>query len=168
MKEFDTAGRFRTVSFEPNDRYVKCYDGFPRHSLIRAAVYDRDGSQQFYLDREDGDGSTLFRNKLTRDNGGYGTLDTANPVKVRTIDLSQWVRRHTSWLDYLILKLDVEGAEYDILEKMVRDRTIRRIKHLFVEWHWQRVGITEDRHRKLLDALRRQRLPILEWDARGC
>jgi hypothetical protein len=59
-----------------------------------------------------------------------------HPVK-----LSRWLRDNTTIFDYVILKLDVEGAEYNILEKMIRDRTIRRINHLFIEWHWNKVGI---------------------------
>jgi len=167
LKEFDCKGRFELVTFEPNERFAKCYSEFPKHSLIQAAVHDRDGSQHFFLDPEDGDGSTLFRNKLTRETGGFGTLDVANPVNVRTIDLSRWLRDHTTNFNYVILKLDVEGAEYDILEKMIRDRTIRRIKHLFVEWHWNRVGISRERHEQLISALKRRNVAILEWDALG-
>jgi hypothetical protein len=70
-------------------------------------------------------------------------------------------------LDYIILKLDVEGAEYAILEKMVRERTIRRIAHLFVEWHWQKIGVPEQTHLTLLQQLAHHRIPILEWDAQG-
>jgi FkbM family methyltransferase len=167
FKEFDREGRFEIVTFEPNDIFASCYSNFPRHRLIQAAVHDRDGFQDFYLDPEDSDGSTLFRNKLTRETGGYGTLDVTNPVKVRTIDLSSWIREHTKRFNYVILKLDVEGAEYDILEKMIRDRTIHRVKHLFVEWHWNRVGISRERHEELLRALQRRRVAILEWDALG-
>lgn len=166
-REFDPKGRFQMVTFEPNELYATYYSDFPRHRLIQAAVHDRDGSHQFYLDREDGDGSTLFKNKLTRENGGFGTLDSVNPVTVTTVDLSSWLKEHTNRLDYIILKLDVEGAEYDVLEKLIRDRTIRRINHLFVEWHWQRVGVPEERHGELLRNLRRLRVPILEWDALG-
>jgi len=167
IKDFDREGRFEMVTFEPNDLYATCYSDLPRHRLIQAAVHDREGFQNFFVDREDGDGSTLFGNKLTRGNGGFGTLDTANPVKVRTIDLSRWLRENTSAFDYIILKLDVEGAEYDILEKMIRDRIVGRINHLFVEWHWYKVGVPHDRHRILVRALRRQRVPIFEWDAQG-
>lgn len=166
-KEFDPAGRFQMVTFEPNDRYASCYAGFSRHRLIQAAVYHRAGTENLFIDRDDGDGSTLFANKLTAVNGGVGTLDLARPLAVQTIDLSSWLFRNTRRFDYVILKLDVEGAEYGILEKMIRHGTIRRIKHLFVEWHWNKIGIPQERHEALLRALRRLRVPILDWDAQG-
>jgi FkbM family methyltransferase len=167
MAEFDPKGRFQMVTFEPNDSFSERYSAFPRHRLVQAAVHDRDAKQKFYLDREDGDGSTLFAGKLTRANGGYGTLDTAAPVEVDTIDLSSWILENTSASDYLILKLDVEGAEYDILEKMIRDGSIARPAHLFIEWHWNKVGVPWDRHTAVVQELRRRHLPVLEWDAAG-
>lgn len=167
MAQYDPKGRFEMVTFEPNDSFCGFYAEFPRHSLIRSAVHDRDGVQKFYLDREDGDGSTLFRNKLTREDGGYGTLDKAHPVIVDTVDLSKWLADNTRPSDYVILKLDVEGAEYDILEKMLRDGTLDRLAYLFVEWHWNKVGIPWERHGTVVRALRRRHVPVMEWDAAG-
>ncbi len=167
MAEFDPKGRFEMVSFEPNDLYRHCYAGFPRHQLIQAAVYDRDQTLEFYLDREDGDGSTLFKEKLTANDGGYGTLDKEHPIRVKPIDLSEWLLNNTEPRDYVIVKLDVEGAEYDILEKMFRDRSIERVAHLFVEWHWSRVGVTNQRHALVIETLRRLRVHVADWDAQG-
>jgi hypothetical protein len=48
---------------------------------------------------------------------------------------------------------------------MIRDRTIRRIRCLFIEWHWERIGVSRERHEALVHELSRRRLPILEWDA---
>ncbi|MFL6589867.1 MAG: FkbM family methyltransferase [Chthoniobacterales bacterium] len=165
-KEFDPQMRFRIVTFEPNPVYAQAYADMPKHQLIEAALSDHDGAASLYLDREDGDGSTLFRNKLTRDNGGFGVLDIENPIQVRTVNLSRWLRQHTSVLDYIILKLDVEGAEYAILEKLLRDGLLRRVAHLFIEWHWSRVAVPEQTHRALLDRIARH-VPVLEWDAQG-
>jgi FkbM family methyltransferase len=167
MCEFDPKGRFEMVTFEPNDSFRERFSGFPRHRLIQAAVHDREGTEKFYLDREDGDGSTLFHNKLTSANGGYGSLDIAHPVTVKAIDLSGWLSENTRPSDYVILKLDVEGAEYDILEKMLRDESLGRIRHLFIEWHWNKVAVPWERHDAVLRELRSRRLHILDWDAAG-
>jgi FkbM family methyltransferase len=167
MTQFDPKGRFDMVTFEPNESYRDCYSAFARHRLIEAAVHDREGSQKFFLDREDGDGSTLFASKLTRADGGYGTLDTYSPVTVKTVDLSNWILENTAPSDYVILKLDVEGAEYDILEKMIRDRSIARLAHLFIEWHWNKIAVSRDRHDAVVRHLKRLHLHVSGWDAHG-
>ena len=61
----------------------------------------------------------------------------------------------------MILKLDVEGAEYDILEKMIRDRSIERLAHLFIEWHWNKVAVPGRDTMPLSDDLKRLRSPCL-------
>lgn len=165
-KEFDPRARFHIFSFEPNPIYAERYLDIPKHKLIAAAVHNRDGETQFYLDREDGDGSTLFKNKLTRENGGYGVLDLDEPTTVKSIDLSAWIARELEPSDNIVLKLDVEGAEYDIIEKMAQDKTLSRISKLFIEWHWQKVGVTEERHLNSEALLRAAKVPFEDWDAK--
>ena len=167
MTEFDPKGRFDMVTFEPNEAFGRYYSDFPRHRLIQAAVYDRDQTLEFFLDREDGDGSTIFKDKLTAANGGYGSLDKEHPIRVKPIDLSEWLLQNTKPSDYVILKLDVEGAEYDILEKMFCDHSIDRVAHLFVEWHWSRVGVTNHRHAHVIQTLRQLHVHFADWDAQG-
>ncbi|MDO3379582.1 FkbM family methyltransferase [Geoalkalibacter halelectricus] len=166
-KKYDIFCRFEIYTFEPNEIYKPNYQGISRHNLIQCALSDKDGEQLFYLDRDDGDGSTLFKDKLTEKNGGYGTLDLLEPVKVKVLNLSNWLLSNFSIKDYIVLKLDVEGAEYDILEKMISDGTINYIRRIFIEWHWEKIGVPFDRHEKILNSLSALGIQVDEWDARG-
>lgn len=166
-KELDSYERFHIFTFEPNSIYANNYINLTRHTLIPAILHNRDGYTEFFLDREDGDGSTIFKDKLTSENGGYGTLDTAAPESIKTVDLSRWIQQNTVLSDFIALKLDVEGAEYDILEKMHVDKTLSRIKVLYIEWHWQKVGIPKERHDSVVNFLNQIKIPIVDWDAQG-
>ena len=57
--------------------------------------------------------------------GGARLLNVRPTIPV--VDLSSWIQTYTSKDDYVILKLDVEGAEYDILKKMLVDGTFEWI-----------------------------------------
>lgn len=164
-KDFDFHSRFYITSFEPNPRFFDCYSNFLRHKLVRAAVDNRDGHRQFFLDPDDGDGSTFFENKLTQENGGYGVIDVDRPVNVQTVNLSRWIDENIDQKDYLVLKLDVEGAEYDILEQMIADATIRKVRQLFIEWHYEKVSVPAERHHKVRKALVELKIPVRLWDA---
>ena len=52
----------------------------------------------------------------------------------------------------IILKIDIEGKEYDILEKLLTTNILKeRVKKLYIEWHWYKTSsISEDRHKKLV------------------
>ena len=166
-KDFDPEGRFEIVTFEPNAVFAGCYSALPRHCLIQAAVSDRDGIQDFFSTAK-----TVMAAHFSETNSlekqVASALWTPRIPPGPNVDLSGWIRQNTTIFDYLILKLDVEGAEYDILEKMIRDRTIRRLAHLFIEWHWDRVGVSARQTPEAAPfAPTSHRLPILDWDAQG-
>lgn len=166
-KKYDPFSRFQIISFEPNPQYTNAYLNFKKHKLIQAALWDNNGASDFYLDRDDGDGSTIYRDKLTMGNGGYGTLDTDCPIIVQTIDLSNWIKRNLDRKDYLVIKLDIEGAEYNVLNKMIDDATIYYIKILFIEWHWNKIGISEKEHYKIKHKVETTGIKLFDWDAKG-
>jgi FkbM family methyltransferase len=146
------------VTFEPNPLYAQCYQGFERHRLIAAAVWTEDGARDFYLDRIDGDGSSLLRDKRT------GDLDRERPIRVATVDLPEWIRLNAT---NIILKLDIEGAEYAVLDKMLADGTARHVRELLIEWHWAKVGISEATHRDMVERWEATGIPVSYWDAGG-
>ena len=58
--------------------------------------------------------------------------------KVSVVDLPSWIE-HLEQPSYIVLKLDVEGAEYDILDRMLERGTLSRINELYIEFHDGRV-----------------------------
>jgi len=56
-------------------------------------------------------------------------------VSVECIDFGEWIRKAFSRDDYIVLKLDIEGAEFKVLKKMLDDGSINYIDKVFVEWH---------------------------------
>eukprot|EP00058_Branchiostoma_floridae_P021379 XP_002606869.1 hypothetical protein BRAFLDRAFT_126345 [Branchiostoma floridae] len=71
------------------------------------------GGSLFAFDDEKADTETGGRRKLSHHR------------TVPTVDLSRWIQENTAVEDYVIFKLDVEGAEYDILKKMLEDGTFK-------------------------------------------
>jgi FkbM family methyltransferase len=51
------------------------------------------------------------------------------------IDLSNFIKTNFSLEDEIYLKLDVEGAEFPVFNKMIEDDTLKYINTLAVEWH---------------------------------
>ena len=53
-------------------------------------------------------------------------------IEVESIDLSKWII-DTNRNDLIVLKMDVEGAEYKILPKMFEDGSVSYINYAFIE-----------------------------------
>lgn len=84
----------------------------------------------------------------------------SGPMVVPCKDLDRWLRDAGG--RKVILKMDVEGAEYDLLDHMLAHGTDKEIERLIVEWHSPPIG-PEDwaaRKTKLLASLR---CPVEEW-----
>jgi FkbM family methyltransferase len=126
-------------------------------------VWVNDGKVDFYLATVWGPnyrgGSTLLAGHLR--NGAK--VDYSRPIAVRCIDFSRWIRRNFTRQDHIVVKMDIEGAEYPVLEKMVAEGTIDYVTELIVEFHWQmNDNLSQERHEALLAALV-GRVLVSEW-----
>lgn len=118
-------------------------------TTIRKAAWIFDGELKFYVSKLRGyvQGSSVYKAKKT------GRLDKNHPLKIQCIDFSKWLKDNFQPDDYIILKCNIEGSEYDILEKMIVDGTMGYIKESWILWHWKRCGISQERHRDLVKKL---------------
>jgi len=71
------------------------------------------------------------------------------------IDFCAWFDEHIHFEDTVIVKMDIEGAEYVILDKLIETKLISRINHLFVEFH--AFCILDDKKETYVQAEQRKR-----------
>ncbi|XP_072039908.1 uncharacterized protein [Amphiura filiformis] len=137
-------------SFEIDDRLAPYFAPYANHVLhCPLAVSDKNGTMISYsesswspnkgmnngADMQWG-GGTLFVDRDEKRNeqtGGRRKLSVRKEVP--TVDLSDWIKQHTTKDDYVIFKLDVEGAEFGILDKMMWDGTFEWIDKFYGEYH---------------------------------
>ncbi|KAM0739662.1 hypothetical protein ACQRIT_004846 [Beauveria bassiana] len=92
-----------------------------------------DGLRTFYLDEVNEDhnywGSSTYKNHPDAiASGGKGT-------ELSAINIARWLLMNTLPHDFVVIKMDIEGAEYDIVPHLVKMRTWTVIDVLLVEWH---------------------------------
>lgn len=159
---YDPNLEYFIYSFEPNKIFNKYYD-FEKHSLINSGIYIKNGELDFYLDNIDYDGSSIYLKS---------NIHNKTKINISVIDFSEWLSnliiKHKP--SDIILKLDIEGAEYQVLNKLIDTNLLRYIKNLFIEWHEDRllyVDIEEYKKIKLkvTDYCTRHNISIKEWDA---
>jgi FkbM family methyltransferase len=83
-----------------------------------------------------------------------------NAVEVDVVDFLQFCSNLPS--NITILKMDIEGAEVDILEKLVlQDGLFRKFKNIFVETHEEKIPKTRLRVEELAKILKKSRDPYV-------
>lgn len=109
-------------------------------SLQFRAVCDHDGEIEFYASGVDhglviGEATTIIGG-MPADAERY-----ARPQMAKSVDFSKWVNKivqeHTIGQQppYLVVKMDIEGAEYLVLEHMNKMGTLGMINYLIIEYH---------------------------------
>lgn len=155
--------------FEPN---TSCNESLVKNYLIKnnvnyiydyKAVWIYDGKIDFQLQKskvkagEVGQASALTVVK----NSNYRLIDGKINL-VDCIDLSRIIKELN--YDRIILKLDVEGAEFEILNKLISDETILKIKDLYLEIHrrYLKHTITKKQRIELVQKIKDLNINILE------
>ena len=49
-------------------------------------------------------------------------------VQVEAVDFSKWLENTFQADDYIVLKMDIEGSEYEVLSKMMVDNSIDLVR----------------------------------------
>jgi FkbM family methyltransferase len=122
-------------AFEPHpylfEELSRKYLGENRIELLNVAVWDRNTRMDLHVQKVRGsqvvnlEGTTLFGNRID------ARVETKCNVEV--IDLTEFIRKLGRRVK--ILKIDVEGAEFEIIGKILETNLYEEIDHIFCETH---------------------------------
>jgi len=102
-------------------------------------------------------GSTLLRDKTT-------WKVSKTPVKVPCINFSNWISKRFKPKDHIVLKMNIEGAEYEVLENMLHNGVLAWINVLYISFHFRKIpSITKKRHQNLVAAIEESGSIIRKW-----
>ncbi len=132
--------QFRIYSFECDNRNIEKLRKRKdlNIELIEKAVWTKDGTMGYYYGKDDG--GSLYSTKKT------GGITPRNTYEVETIDIARWIRENCTEEDYIIMKMNIEGVEYDIIPHLYSEGLTSWINKWFVQWHWEKVGISKEKH----------------------
>ena len=107
--------------------------------LFKKAVWIEDGEIEFYTSkRRRGRANSLFTNMSAR---------REKKSTVPCIDLSKWIMDNFDKNDFIVLKMDIEGGEYEVLSKMMEDKSLDYVNVLYMEWHAKRRPDLEEEYK---------------------
>jgi FkbM family methyltransferase len=131
---------FRFIGFESPD-YAFMNDtrkrfGHKNLRLEEKIVWTHDGTVEFDSDGESLDCRIYEVSKTAGQEPWRHPNPSATVKQLECIDLAGYLMSNFTSGDYVIVKLDIEGAEYDVLKRLIDSGAIALIKELYVEYHW--------------------------------
>ena len=131
-------------AFEPNPA---CIGGPTSHpspwTYYPAAVWIHNDTVVFNQQHQDSAKSPTVGSVNVLDGWGSHVKDTAanhvydTEVTVDAIDFAEFLARYEPHTVYC--KMDIEGAEFSVLRRVLELGVANRFKHLWVEWHSQNI-----------------------------
>ena len=106
----------------------------PNIKIINAAVWIKNGTVDLYGLNESNDIYTDGASIIDSHNSNYYKINKDKSTKVTSIDFSSLLNNYSSY-DEIVVKMDIESSEYEVLDKLIFDKTINLIETLFVEFH---------------------------------
>lgn len=137
----------RVFAIEPNPKLVERLQKIDGCTVIAKAVWTHDGSIGFYYDtRKSG-----LRSTAIPDSGSARVAK--EPTLVACMDFSRWIGETFRPDDRIVVKMDIEGAEYWVLRRMLEDGTIAYVRKLYLETHRRKARIGRGEHDALMERL---------------
>lgn len=145
-REKADAAEYEIYTFEPDLDTFKKLDAQFGHvrniNLINAMMGKRDGMADFFIGRmNENEGGTSIKGKQT------GKVDYEKPIKVESVNLARWLRSNINKEDHVILKMNIEGGEYDLMEYMLDEDLTGMIDKCFIQLHAHKFGQGRQRQR---------------------
>ena len=110
-------------------------------TLNNKGIGTQKGTQKAYFKRKSKLASmSLFREK---DN-----INEKEYISIEIIDIADYIEKLSAQVD--VLKLDIEGGEFEIIEHLIRTGTINKIKYIFFEDHLSKFKNSDEWKRKRL------------------
>ncbi|EFQ33972.1 FkbM family methyltransferase [Colletotrichum graminicola] len=128
---FEANPVFNPALVEAKERYTA--QGKKIHIFPSTVADVTDGTRTFYLDTineaHDFWGSSTYANHADVVNSkSTGTVLSA-------VNIARWLLMNTLPRDFVVVKVDIEGAEFDLIPHFVEMKAWTVIDHLLVEWH---------------------------------
>jgi FkbM family methyltransferase len=122
------------------DRTTPCREGSggARFTFIPAAVGARNGTMRFSAHgvvAGSGVSNGISKSSQSHMASSAGSTLGKELVDVHVVDLSWWLATHFAVDDYVVIKMDVEGTEFNLIPELARQGTLHLIDVLALECH---------------------------------
>jgi len=110
------------------------WDG--KYEIKEAAVSNDNGFLKLYGLVEDDRGNVSEGASVVNNhNSKYYISNEDKALEVRSVKVSNLIDDALRHYSTIVVKMDIESAEYDVLDELISTGLIDNIEHIYVEWH---------------------------------
>ena len=130
LRNFQNSHLYELYAFEPNEELTSNYN-YKNLVVINRGVWISDEIKRFCV----GNKNTSTNSRIEEFTVGRSLSKFSKTIEIECVDFSSWLFENFKREDYIILKMDIEGSEYDVLDKMITDESMSLVDDLYIEFH---------------------------------
>lgn len=132
---------FEIYAIEADRIFHKQYEYKKGVTLLPYAAWVRNESLFFEINQGPGNKNTekgrgMGRIRPVQSSGGY--VSTGDVDEIPGFDFAEWLKKTVSERDYVVMKMDIEGTEFDLIPRLFETGAICLIDEIFLECHYNR------------------------------
>ncbi|KAK1437024.1 hypothetical protein QVD17_02809 [Tagetes erecta] len=128
---------FKIFAIEADKQFHQEYRSKKKVTLLPFAAWVRNESLFFEINRLPNDSSEERGSGMGRVQSAHTSTTFMGDInKIQGFDFADWVKNSFGEKDFVVVKMDVEGREFDLIAKMVESGAICLIDELFLECHY--------------------------------
>ncbi|KAK1354437.1 Methyltransferase [Heracleum sosnowskyi] len=167
---------FDIYAIEADKAFYKEYKSKKRVTLLPYAAWVRNESLFFEINRKAIRKTEEKGRGLGKDQAVLSTWNFVTDLdRIMGFDFANWLKNTVSETDFVVVKMDVEGAEFHLIPKLVETGAICLIDEMFLACHynrWKRCcpGMRISKYPKtyaeclnLFSSLREKGIPVHQW-----
>ncbi|KAG0043823.1 hypothetical protein BGZ83_011000 [Gryganskiella cystojenkinii] len=133
---FEANPIFNTKLIQAKEKYTA--RGIKVNIFPSTVVDTEDGIRTFYLDTVNSEhdywGSSIYASHPD------AIKSNSTGTRLTSINISRWLLQNFLPRDFVVVKMDIEGAEYEIVPHMADMQAWSVMDELLVEWHGRDIG----------------------------
>ncbi|CAH1445996.1 unnamed protein product [Lactuca virosa] len=167
---------FEIYAIEADKHFHDQYKSKKGVTLLPYAAWVKNESLTFEINQTPGDenvekGRGMGRIQPVESGGGIvGSVD-----EIQGFDFAEWLKNTVTEKDFVVMKMDIEGTEFDLIPRLIETGAICLIDEVFLECHynrWQKCcpGVRSPKYQKtygqcldLFKSLRQRGVLVHQW-----
>jgi FkbM family methyltransferase len=164
---------YDVIFIEPNPNCMSVvkekYSDIESARFLEKAIWIKEEKLNFFGLVEDHRGNTSTGGSVVDDhNSSKYISDKSQSISVNAFSFSDFLSEIKKDYNQIIVKMDIESAEYEVLKELIDKKTITKIDHLFVEFHSQYFKTSEqptyrELEKKLIKTIRSKGVGVTRW-----
>lgn len=150
-------------TFEPNTLLhpVTCVDQFKDFNITvhDKAIWVSEGTSVF---KQYGGDGTSQGSLLEETKGDKEYHDYHSSIEVKTIDFFEFIKGFKNYQD-IYIKMDIEWAEYSVIEDLLVRGWPKNIKHIWIEWHGMNQQFFINKSKFLTEQIKLSGCEVTSW-----